>query len=166
MGINMGSFLPHLTIPTSGMSAQRLRMEVIGHNVANASTTMTETGEAFRRQITLFQEVRGLKNVEMDIRKRKFGDVLNLTLAERREKTTNRGVQVQAVLKDYETPFTPVYDPTHPHADEDGYYYMPNVDVAEEQMDYMAAQQSFMLNYSVFNSLASLASRSLTLGRN
>ncbi|MCL1881722.1 MAG: flagellar basal body rod protein FlgC [Oscillospiraceae bacterium] len=160
-----GSFLPHLTIPVSAMSAQRLRMDVIGHNVANASTTMTEAGEPFRRQITTFSEVQGFRNIDARRRDRAFGEILNMTLAERRELNTNRGVQVFAVVRDHQTPFTPVYDPTHPHANEEGYFFMPNVDVAEEQMDFLAASQSFLNNLSVYNTLTSLAQRSLTMGR-
>jgi flagellar basal-body rod protein FlgC len=157
------------------MAAQRLRAEVIGHNIANASTTMTEAGEPFRRQITLFSEVQGLKNIDVRRRTtlsvpsgeggRQFGEILNMTLAERRELIRNRGVQVTAVLKDYETPFTPVYDPSHPHANEEGYFFMPNVDVAEEQMDLLAANVSFLNSLAVFDTMTSMATRALSMGR-
>jgi len=164
--INMGSFLPHLTIPVSGMAAQRLRLDVIAENVAKANVTMTESGEAYRRQITLFGEPQRFKNFNVNDRSRPFGEILKMTLAERRELRRNPGVEVTAVLKDYDTPFTPVYDPTHPHANEDGYYFMPNVDVAEEQMDALAAHQSFLNNVAVFDTLTSLATRALSMGRN
>jgi flagellar basal-body rod protein FlgC len=162
--MNTASFLPHLTIPVSGMSAQRLRMEVISHNITNAATTMTESGEPFRRQLTLFGEVRGFKNVQARQRNRPFGEILNMTLEQRRELNTNRGVQVFAVVKDEETPFTPVYDPAHPHANEEGYVMMPNVDVAQETMDMMAAQVSFLNNVAVFDTLTNLANRALSMG--
>jgi flagellar basal-body rod protein FlgC len=161
----MGSFLPHLTIPVSGMSAQRLRMEVIGHNVANATTTRTESGEPFRRQVTLFNEVRGFRNIDVRDRNRPFGEILRMTREQRREIAANRGVVVQAVIEDTETPFTPVYDPTHPHANEDGYVLMPNVDIAEEQTDFLAASQSFLNNLAVYDTMTNLAQRVLSMGR-
>jgi flagellar basal-body rod protein FlgC len=163
--MNMGSFLPHLSVPISGMTAQRLRMDVIGHNINHATTTMTESGEPYRRQITLFSEPQEFKNIQARRRDRPFGEILNMTLAERREIKQNRGVQVFAVVQDTQTPFTPVYDPAHPHANEDGYVLMPNVDVAEEQMDLLAANHSFFNNLAVFDTLTSLVTRTLSMGR-
>ena len=64
-----------------------------------------------------------------------------------------------------QTPPTPVYDPTHPDADEDGYYYLPNVDVAEEQIDMLAATQSYSANLTILNSLKTLAQKALTIGK-
>ncbi|MDR0198032.1 MAG: flagellar basal body rod protein FlgC [Oscillospiraceae bacterium] len=155
-------FLGYLNIPVSGMTAQRLRMEVIAQNVANATTTMTEDGGPYVRQVTLFNEARSFKN--FDTRKHSFGEILNKTLAERRE-IKYRGVLVTAVVKDDQTPLTPVYDPSHPHADEDGYYYLPNVDVAEEEMDSMAASHSYENNYAVYETLVSMAQRALSMGK-
>ncbi|MDR0223364.1 MAG: flagellar basal body rod protein FlgC [Oscillospiraceae bacterium] len=155
-------FLDHLNVPVSGMTAQRLRMEVIGQNVANATTTMTEDGGPYIRQITLFNEARTFKNVKA--RRSGFGEIFSKTLAERRE-MKYQGVLVTAVVKDEQTPTTPVYDPSHPHADEDGYYYLPNVDVAEEQMDAMAASQSYENNYAVYDTLVAMAQRALSMGK-
>ncbi|MCL2037211.1 MAG: flagellar basal body rod protein FlgC [Oscillospiraceae bacterium] len=159
------AFMSQLNIPVSGMTAQRLRMEVIGENVAKAQVTQTEAGGPYRRQITLFSEIRGYKNVNTS-RNRRFGEIFEMTLAQRREQR-NAGVQVAAVLKleDEDSPFIPVYDPTHPHADEDGYYYLPNVDVAEEQMDSMAASQSYLNNLAVYDTMVSMAQRTLSMGR-
>ena len=126
------AFLSSLNIAASGMAAERLR--------ANAKTTRTEDGTPYRRQVVLFSENKG------------FNSVLEETIAKRKEKiaggvpantvsaTKDKGVLVTEIVED-ETPLTPVYDPTHPDADENGYYYLPNVDVAEEQMDAMAAER-------------------------
>jgi flagellar basal-body rod protein FlgC len=162
------AFLAHLNTPVSGMTAQRLRMDVIAQNIANAVTTETEAGGPYRRQITLFNERSGFANIRHrrpSIHHESFGEILNMTLAERRELKKNRGVEVTAVLKDELSPLTPVYDPSHPHADEDGYYYLPNVDVAEEQLDLMAATHSYNNNMAVYDTLVSMTQRTLSMGR-
>lgn len=156
-------FLSYLDAAVSGITAQRLRMDVINQNITNANTTRTESGEPYRRQITLFAENKGLKNINPR-KRRAFGEVLEMTLAERRQ-TKNKGVTVLAVVKDNETPLKPIYDPTHPHADEDGYYYLPNVDVAEEQLDMIAATHSFQNNVAVYDTLVQMAQRTISMGR-
>jgi flagellar basal-body rod protein FlgC len=108
-------------------------------------------------------EVRGFKNIDVTRRDRPFGEILKMTREERRELAINRGVQVTAVLEDTDTPFTPVYDPTHPHANEEGYVLMPNVDVAEEQMDFLAASQSFLNNLAVYDMMTTIAQRTLSM---
>ena len=104
-------------------------------------------------------------------------EVLEETIAKRKEKiaggvpantvsaTKNKGVLVTEIVED-ETPLTPVYDPTHPDADENGYYYLPNVDVAEEEMDAMAATRSYEANLAVLNAVKSMAQTALSIGNN
>ncbi|MDR0804805.1 MAG: flagellar basal body rod protein FlgC [Oscillospiraceae bacterium] len=156
-----GSFLSRLDIATSGMAAQRLRSDVIAQNVANAETTRTIDGTPYRRQVVVFAEIRPYKNIDPD--KITFGDALKLTLKERLQKKLG-GVKVTQIVED-QTPLTPVYDPTHPDADEDGYYYLPNVDVAEEQMDLLATTRSYEASASVYEGLLNMALRTLNLGR-
>jgi len=156
------AFLAHLNTPVSGMTAQRLRMDVISENIAKATITKTEDGGPYIRQITLFGENQDFKN--FNTRKHAFGEILNKSLAERRE-MKYKGVLVTAVVRDEQTPPTPVYDPSHPDADEDGYYYLPNVDVAEEEMDLLAATHSFENNYAVYETLIAMAQRALSLGK-
>jgi len=104
------AFLSSLNIAASGMAAERLRLDVISQNVANAKTTRTEDGTPYRRQVVLFSENKG------------FNSVLEETIAKRKEKiaggvpantvsaTKNKGVLVTEIVED-ETPLTPVYDP-------------------------------------------------------
>ena len=139
------AFLSSLNIAASGMAAERLRLDVISQNVAS--------------------ENKG------------FNSVLEETIAKRKEKiaggvpantvsaTKNKGVLVTEIVED-ETPLTPVYDPTHPDADENGYYYLPNVDVAEEEMDAMAATRSYEANLAVLNAVKSMAQTALSIGNN
>ena len=159
------AFLSSLNIAASGMAAERLRLDVISQNVANAKTTRTEDGTPYRRQVVLFSENKG------------FNSVLEETIAKRKEKiaggvpantvsaTKNKGVLVTEIVED-ETPLTPVYDPTHPDADENGYYYLPNVDVAEEEMDALAATRSYEANLAVLNAVKSMAQTALSIGNN
>lgn len=158
------AFLSSLNIAASGMAAERLRLDVISQNVANAKTTRTEDGTPYRRQVVVFRENKG------------FDSVLEETIAKRKEKiqsgtlsgplyaSKNKGVLVTEVIED-ETPLTPVYDPTHPDADEDGYYYLPNVDVAEEEMDALAATRSYEANLAVLNAVKSMAQSALSIGQ-
>ncbi|MCL2077163.1 MAG: flagellar basal body rod protein FlgC [Oscillospiraceae bacterium] len=160
------AFLSYLDISVSGMVAQRLRTEVIQHNIANANTTSTSEDEAYRRQISVFGEHRPFKNMQLGenyVKGRDFGSILEMTMAERRERKL-AGVRVLRVIED-PTPLTPVFDPTHPHANEDGYYYRPNVDIAEEQMDFMTATRAYEANLTIFDELKNMATKALTIGR-
>ena len=167
------SFLSSLDIPTSGMSAQRLRAEIIEQNVANATTTRTSDGTPYRRQLTVFTEEKAYDNLDIlgFINKNThtllsgdstFGSVLEMTLKQRNA-YTGTGVVVSSIEED-PTPLTPVYDPSHPDADEDGYYYLPNVDVAEEELDFVAATNSYNANVTIFNSMKKMLQKALTIG--
>ncbi|MDE6725860.1 MAG: flagellar basal body rod protein FlgC [Ruminiclostridium sp.] len=167
------SFLSCLDIPTSGMSAQRLRAEIIEQNVANATTTRTSDGTPYVRQLTVFSEEKAYDNLDIMgfINKNThtlmrgdstFGSVLEMTLRERNA-YTGTGVVVSSIERD-PTPLTPVYDPSHPDADENGYYYLPNVDVAEEELDFVAATNSYNANVTIFNSMKKMLQKALTIG--
>lgn len=167
-------FLNNLDIAVSGMIAQRLRMDLISQNVSNATTTRTSDGTPYRRQVAVFSADEGYTNLNIrEFIDRKvhnipnedtgFGSVLEMTLSQRRERK-GRGVVVTEIWED-PTPFTPVYDPSHPDADEDGYYYLPNVDVAEEQLDALEATNSYTANLTIFNSLRKMAQQALTIGK-
>ncbi|GHV49106.1 flagellar basal-body rod protein FlgC [Clostridia bacterium] len=155
-------FLSRLDIPMSGMMAERLRADVIAQNIANANTTRTAEGGPYRRQLTVMAENKPYANIDTS-KNIPFGSVLALTMKERMMKKM-AGVQVVEIAVD-ETPFTPVYDPTHPDSDENGYYYKPNVDLAEEQMDMMAATRSWEANNAIYEGLMSLSQKALTIGR-
>ncbi|MBP3921638.1 MAG: flagellar basal body rod protein FlgC [Ruminiclostridium sp.] len=158
------AFLSSMNISASAMAAERLRLDVIAHNVANAKTTRTEDGTPYRRQVVLFRENKG------------FDSVLDEVIAKRKQQietgivngplhaAKNKGVLVTEIVED-ETPLTPVYDPTHPDADEDGYYYLPNVDIAEEEMDALAATRSYESNLAVLNAVKSMAQQALSIGQ-
>ncbi len=139
------AFLKSLDISASGMTAQRLRMDIIAQNVANANTTRTEDGTPYRRQMVVFEEAKEFRNVLRSKAKLEY-----------------KGVLVSQVVED-ETPLTPVYDPTHPDADETGYYYMPNVDLTVENIDHLAATRSWEANKAVFDAVKTMASKAMTI---
>ncbi len=165
------AFLSSLDIAVSGMSAQRLRLDIISQNVANAVTTSTSEDEAYRRQVVVFAEDKSHQNITVKefVRNHtsltegsKFSSILEMKLSERKDYKGN-GVVCTRIVED-ETPLTPVYDPTHPDANEDGYYYLPNVDVEEEQIDALAATNAYDANLTIFNSLRTMAQKALTIG--
>ncbi|MDE7280336.1 MAG: flagellar basal body rod protein FlgC, partial [Ruminiclostridium sp.] len=145
----------------------------IEQNVANATNTRTSDGTPYRRQLTVFSEEKAYDNLDIMgfINKNThtlmrgdstFGSVLAMTLKERNA-YRGTGVVVSSIEKD-PTPLTPVYDPSHPDADEDGYYYLPNVDVAEEELDFVAATNSYNANVTIFNSMKKMLQKALTIG--
>lgn len=165
-------FLDCLNVPTSGMTAERLRLELIGQNIAFSKVTRTSDGTPYTRQVAVFSEEKEYNNLDIKgfiNRKintlpanKAFSSVLQLTMDERNA-YTGKGVVVSEIWED-DTPYTPVYDPSHPDADEDGYYYLPNVDVEEEQMDAVAASNSYDANLTIFNSMKKMAQQALTIG--
>lgn len=161
------AFLSSLNIAASGMSAQRFRLDVIAQNIANSQTTKTEDGTPYVRQCVVFSENKSFDKVlasKMSIQS-KYGSAANNTSGVSGALSTvdYKGVLATDVVED-ETPLTPVYDPTNPNADENGYYYMPNVDVAEEELDALAATRSYEANLTVLNAVKSMAQKALSIG--
>jgi len=145
------SFLSSMDISASALSAQRTRMDIIAQNIANADTIQTEDGTPYRRQMVVFEE------------KKTFKSFLNdASAANSAEKLS--GVKIAKVIKD-ETPLTPVYEPTNPLADADGYIYMPNVDKTKETIDAMAATNSYNANTTALNAIKAMASKALEIGK-
>lgn len=146
------SFLSTLNISGSGMTAQRLRLDVVAENIANIETTRTESGGPYRR-----------KTVTLEAEGSSFQSVFNQALAGRAD-TEEAGVRVASVQEDASEGKL-VYDPTHPDADEDGYVEMPNVDLIKETADAMAASQAYQANITAFNTAKLMAEKALQVGR-
>ncbi len=146
------SFLSSLNIAGSALTAERLRMDIITQNITNANTTRTEDGGPYQRQQVVFQE-RGMTFDEI------LGDKTNGI-------STNNGggVIVTDIVKN-ENDFIPVYDPTHPDADDEGYVLMPNVNVAEEQIDLMAATRAYEANITALNIIKNMTMLGLQIGQ-
>jgi flagellar basal-body rod protein FlgC len=139
-----------LDTAASGLTAERLRMDVISNNIANVNTTRTERGGPFRRQLCIFQARTSDPNFPLKER----------TLPE----TVGRGVRVIRIMED-QAPFRLVYDPSHPDADPNGYVRLPNVNTVHEMVDMITASRAYEANVTVINSTKDLINTALTIGR-
>lgn len=139
-----------MNISASGMTAQRLRTDVISQNIANANTTRTAEGGAYVRKNVVLTE-----KVSFDD---SFDAVLNRAVG-----GVSNGVKVTAITKDTDTDMNIVYDPSHPDADENGYVTYPNVNVVTEMVDLIDATRSYEANATAFEASKNLASAGLKL---
>ncbi len=145
------AFLSSLNISASGMTAQRLRLDIASENIANIETTRTEDGTPYQRKMVVLESVEGdfqsILSGQMDL-----------------DGTKSAGVVVSEIIED-ETELTPVYNPSHPDANEDGYVLMPNIDLVKETTDAMAAYRSYEANVTAFNTMHSMAQKALEIGK-
>lgn len=143
------SFLNSLDISGSALTAQKLRMDVISSNIANANSTRTEDGGPYKRKMVVFQPAEG----------QSFSGLLNSL-----EQSKLGGVEVSEIIEDSDS-LKAVYDPDHQDADADGYVMMPDIDTVEEMVDMMSASRSYEANVTVFNAIKLMASKALEIGR-
>ena len=143
------SFLSALDISGSALTAQKLRMDIISQNLANANTTRTEDGGPYIRQTVVLTPA----------------DVNGTSAAGSISGTGGaQGVSVSQIVEDTEG-LKYVYDPTHPDADENGYVAMPNVDTVKEMIDMISATRSYEANITAFNAVKQMAANALDIGR-
>ena len=153
-------FMNTINIVGSGLTAQQLRLDIVAENVTNSQTTRTENGGgAYRRKMVVFEAVSGRDTFRDAMARASARAVPNGSSA-----PTAGGVRVTPIVED-ESPLKIVYDPTHPDADENGYLEMPNVDMVKEIADAMAASRAYASNVTAFNTLKSVLSSGLEIGR-
>ena len=138
-----------LAISASGLRAQRLRMDVIAANLANAQSTRTPAGGPYRRHDVV---------LEATPQSESFDDVLAAGGA------PTAAVKVARVIEDPRPPQL-VFDPGHPDADENGYVAMPNVNVVTEMVDMMAATRAYEANVTALNATKRVLEAALEIGR-
>lgn len=143
------AFLNSLNISGSGMTAQRLRLDVASENIANIETTRTESGDPYRRKVVVFEEKESFDR----ILKRQLSGAGSLD-----------GVVVSEIAED-PSELQLIYEPDHPDADENGYVAKPNVDLVKETTDAMAATRSYEANITAFNAVKDMAMKALELGK-
>ncbi|MEZ6116624.1 MAG: flagellar basal body rod protein FlgC [Pirellulaceae bacterium] len=144
----MSRTLSSADISASGLSAERLRMEVVAENIANANTTRTPDGGPYRRKEVVFATA--------------FQDAYRTTVADMRQQ---QGVDVVAIEED-QSPFPKVYQPGHPDADEQGFVEMPNVQMSSEMVDLITASRSYEANLKALRSYRQMVEGVLSLLRN
>ena len=137
-----------MNVAATGMTAQQLRMDVIAENIANANTTRTENGEAYRRKTLVFTE----KNTTS------FSNVLHGYL----NQYEPNGVKVTSIVED-QSDLRLVYEPDNPDANEDGYVEYPNVDTVTEMTNLIDSSRSYEASVTSFNAAKSMAMKGLEL---
>lgn len=152
----MGMFTA-LNIGATGLSAQRLRLDVISNNIANANTTRNPKGDgAFRRDRVVMTPI----NMRSVYRSPIYPQGL--------ETGMGRGVKVEKIEKDMR-PLRLVYDPSHPDAidigPKKGYVEMPNVNIVEEMTDMISASRSYEANVQVINGARQMFNKTLEISR-
>src|SRR5690554_6534003 len=134
-------FFQAMTINATALTAQRLRLDLISANIANANTTRTPEGGPDRRKVPVFAE--------------------NLAAA---DGARPGGVRVVAVQDD-PSPFRRVYEPGHPDADRDGYVFYPNVNIINEMVNLIEAGRAYEANVTALNAQKELYRAALGIGR-
>jgi len=127
-----------LQASSSGMSAQRLRMNLISKNLANANTTRTPEGGPYRRKEAHF--------------------------ASKEEDGSFQNILETQILEDNRPPVLK-YDPQHPDADRKGYVKMPNINVVEEMVNMISAARNFEANVTAVRTAKHMAARAIDIGR-
>lgn len=145
-----------LNISASGLTANRLRMDVVSSNIANANTTRGQlvNGEwvPYRRK-TVELSQNGISPFQQQ-----------LSSAMNRGAGPVSGVSVSGIHED-QSPFVQTYDPNNPDADENGYVYSPNVDPIKEMVDLMSATRSYEANVTALNASKSMFMKALEIGK-
>jgi flagellar basal-body rod protein FlgC len=141
-----------IEVSASGLSAERLAMDVIANNLANVNTTRTPEGGAFKRQLVIFAQ----KQTET------AGTSLNPLDTENDPGKSRDGVEAVGIMSD-PGPDRMVYDPTHPDADAAGYVHMPNIDVVKEMVDMIAASRAYQANVTAITESRNMGNAAMNL---
>ena len=147
----MGYF-SSLDVSASGMSAQRMRMDLISQNIANANTTRTQDGTPYRRQTLLLGA-----DITAPFSKYLSGTAKDMLNGDGK-------VKIQGVVED-QTDFRRVYEPDNPEADEEGYVSYPNVDIVTEMVDMISASRSYEANVTASTASKNMALQALNIGK-
>lgn len=152
----MGMF-SSINTAASGLSAERLRLDVISDNIANANTTRTADGGPFRRSRVVFRP-----RVDQPYWRSPF-------LPEALDNGIGKGVRVSEIEKDMDSELRLVYDPTHPDAiktgPKAGYVEYSNVNTVSEMVDMISASRAYEANVAVMDGSKSMFRKALEIGR-
>ena len=138
-----------IEVSASGLSAERLAMDVIANNLANVNTTRTPEGGPFKRQLVVFSQKQEASTT----------DSLDSDPAGSRA-----GVEAVGIVND-DSPDKLVYDPSHPDADPQGYVHMPNIEVVKEMVDMMAASRAYEANVTAISEARTMSTATMGILR-
>ena len=140
-----------IEVSASGLSAERLAMDVIANNIANVNTTRTAEGGPFKRQLVVFSQ------------KTEAPDATAAQPDGSADPGASRaGVDVSAIVND-QAPDRLVYDPSHPDADVNGYVHMPNIDIVKEMVDMMAASRAYEANVTAIQEARAMGNATMNV---
>lgn len=145
----MGMF-DSMHISASGLSAERLRMDVIAQNLANVNSTRGPDGQPYRRHEVVFQTADGQGSGVQGV----SGG----------SEVPTRGVEVVGIVED-QSALRSVYDPSHPDADQNGYVYLPNINPVTEMIDMTTATRAYEANVTAMNAAKNMALKALDILR-
>lgn len=151
------SFFNSMDISATGLTVQRLRMDIISQNIANVDTTRTEDGGPYKRKTILVQEKQEQQSFASYL-----ANKVNPVSAG--STTIGSGVKAVRIVED-ETEGTKTYDPTHPDADEDGYVTMPNVNTVTEMVNMISANRAYEANITALNTTVDMINKALSIGK-
>lgn len=137
----------NLEINASALTAERLRMDLISNNIANANTTRTANGEPYRRQVPVFAEA-----------------LEKITNGQGRVENQTAGVKVLGIREVNTSPRL-VYDPAHPDADANGYVTYPEINIVNEMVNLISASRAYEANITTFNAGKDQFRAALEIGR-
>ncbi len=132
-------FFQSLRTASSGLAAERVRMNVISENLAGAQVTSTPEGGPYRRKVVVFEPLTGPNG--------------------------GRGVRAARIESDNNSQFIEIYEPGHPDADENGRVLMPNVNTLREMADMITAMRAYEANLNVQEGFVRSATRALDIAR-
>ncbi|MEA2426811.1 MAG: flagellar basal-body rod protein FlgC [Thermoleophilaceae bacterium] len=152
------SFFGALDISASGLSAERVRMDVTAENLANAQTTRGPNGGPYRRKEVVLQTA-GAGNGFQSVLQSAVGSVPGMGGSQQAG-----GVQVAGIVANPSAPRM-VYDPSHPDANAQGYVAMPNVNPVTEMVDLIAASRAYEANVTAMQTAKTMFTKTLEILR-
>jgi len=162
----MSNFLSSFDISGYGLSAQRVRVNAISSNIANAQTTRTDEGGPYRRKEVVFKAINfndvynkmikdstNSMGYEDPLDENQLGDKVNPAIM---------SVEVDKIVRDDSQPLMK-YEPNHPDADANGYVAYPNINPVVEMADLVEATRSYQANVAAFQSAKDMANSAISL---
>ncbi len=155
----------------SGLRGQRLKMDVVSRNLANAETTRTEDGTPYRRQRAIFEQVLGdrVKAQKLSLSSQGGGEGLittqkgHLSGLSARNEEVEQGIASDVGVAEDASEFRVVFDPGHPDADAEGYVLLPNVNPITEMVDMINASRAYEANVSAVQTAKEMFNQALKI---
>jgi flagellar basal-body rod protein FlgC len=162
----MSNFLNSFDISGYGLSAQRVRVNTISSNIANAQTTRTEEGGPYRRREVVFKSIdfnqAYNEAINNSTQSAKYEDPLNEGDFGKKVNPAIMSVVIDKISRDDSAPKMK-YEPNHPDADANGYVAYPNINPVVEMADLVEATRSYQANVAAFQSAKDMANSAISL---